>query len=193
MLNRVAQRRPDERGQVLVMALAFIAFFAVVVIAVLNFADATGLQHVHTEKTASNDSLAEGGAAWAAADAKSDALACIPGDIGHVTMVGGDVASYQIEGCNPGNTGQGLSGTPCVLCILNQTPIPPATSTSAATTVLAYQAASSLKRGHVRIVLAKFELPAMPVQIVYPTSRLLSAKVRTFIDLVTETADWHFG
>ncbi|TMB89279.1 MAG: hypothetical protein E6J45_10415 [Chloroflexi bacterium] len=126
------------------MALAFIAFFAVVVIAVLNFADATGLQHVHTEKTASNDSLAEGGAAWAAADAKSDALACIPGDIGHVTMVGGDVASYQIEGCNPGNTGQGLSGTPCVLCILNQTPIPPATSTSAATTVLAYQAASGI-------------------------------------------------
>src|SRR5437879_154012 len=61
------------------------------------------------------------------------------------------------------------------------------------TRVLAYQAASSLKRGHVRIVLAKFELPAMPVQIVYPTSRLLSAKVRTFIDLVTETADWHFG
>ncbi|QDW41124.1 LysR family transcriptional regulator [Bradyrhizobium sp. KBS0727] len=61
------------------------------------------------------------------------------------------------------------------------------------TRVLAYQAAGSLKRGHVRIVLAKFELPAMPVQIVYPTSRLLSAKVRTFIDLVTETADWHFG
>ena len=27
----------------------------------------------------------------------------------------------------------------------------------------------------------------------YPTSRLLSAKVRTFIDLVTEAADWHFG
>ena len=33
----------------------------------------------------------------------------------------------------------------------------------------------------------------MPIHIVYPTSRLLSAKVRTFIDLVTEIADWHFG
>jgi DNA-binding transcriptional LysR family regulator len=33
----------------------------------------------------------------------------------------------------------------------------------------------------------------MPIHIVYPTSRLLSAKVRTFIDLVTETADWHFN
>ena len=61
------------------------------------------------------------------------------------------------------------------------------------TRVLAYQAADALKRGRVRIVLAKFELPAMPIHIVYPTSRLLSAKVRSFIDLVTETADWHFS
>jgi DNA-binding transcriptional LysR family regulator len=61
------------------------------------------------------------------------------------------------------------------------------------TRVLAYQAADALKRGRLKIVLQKFELPALPVQIVYPTSRLLSAKVRTFIDLVLETADWDFG
>jgi len=61
------------------------------------------------------------------------------------------------------------------------------------TRVLAYQAAASLKAGRVRIVLEKFELPASPIHIVYPTSRLLSAKVRTFIDLVVETTDWHFG
>jgi DNA-binding transcriptional LysR family regulator len=61
------------------------------------------------------------------------------------------------------------------------------------TRVMAYQAAESLKAGRLRIVLASFEQPAMPIQIVYPTSRLLSAKVRTFIDLVTEMADWHFG
>ena len=59
--------------------------------------------------------------------------------------------------------------------------------------VLAYQAADSLKAGRLRIVLAEFEQPALPIHIVYPTSRLLSAKVRTFIDLVTETADWKFG
>jgi DNA-binding transcriptional LysR family regulator len=57
---------------------------------------------------------------------------------------------------------------------------------------MAYQAADALKRGGVKIVLAKFELPVSPIHIVYPTSRLLSAKVRTFIDLVTEMADWHF-
>jgi DNA-binding transcriptional LysR family regulator len=61
------------------------------------------------------------------------------------------------------------------------------------TRVLAYQAREAIKRGGLKIVLQKFELPAFPIQIVYPTSRLLSAKVRSFIDLVLETADWKFG
>ncbi len=61
------------------------------------------------------------------------------------------------------------------------------------TRVLAYQAADAIRRGRLRIVLAKFEQPKLPIHIVYPTSRLLSAKVRAFIDLVTETRDWRFG
>jgi DNA-binding transcriptional LysR family regulator len=61
------------------------------------------------------------------------------------------------------------------------------------TRVLAYQAAASLKAGRLKIVLANFEQPPLPIHIVYPTSRLLSAKVRSFIDLVTEISDWHFG
>jgi DNA-binding transcriptional LysR family regulator len=61
------------------------------------------------------------------------------------------------------------------------------------TRVLFYQAAASLKAGRLKIVLEKFEQPPLPIHIVYPTSRLLSAKVRTFIDLVTEISDWHFG
>ncbi|MGY8663214.1 LysR family transcriptional regulator [Bradyrhizobium sp. UFLA05-109] len=61
------------------------------------------------------------------------------------------------------------------------------------TRVLAYQAAEGLRRGRLKIVLAKYELPAMPIHIVYPTSRLLSAKVRAFIDLVVETTNWRFG
>jgi DNA-binding transcriptional LysR family regulator len=61
------------------------------------------------------------------------------------------------------------------------------------TRVLAYQAAEAIKRGKVKVVLAKFEQPALPIHLVYPTSRLLSAKVRAFIDLVTETTDWRFG
>jgi DNA-binding transcriptional LysR family regulator len=61
------------------------------------------------------------------------------------------------------------------------------------TRVLAYQAVDAIKGGRLRIVLAKFEPPPLPIHIVYPTSRLLSSKVRTFIDLVTEVSDWHFG
>jgi DNA-binding transcriptional LysR family regulator len=61
------------------------------------------------------------------------------------------------------------------------------------TRVMAYQAAEAIKARRLQIVLAKFEQPALPIHIVYPTSRLLSAKVRTFIDLVVETSDWHFG
>ena len=61
------------------------------------------------------------------------------------------------------------------------------------TRVFFYQAAAALEAGRLKIVLAKFEQPALPIHLVYPTSRLLSAKVRAFIDLVTETADWRFG
>jgi DNA-binding transcriptional LysR family regulator len=59
--------------------------------------------------------------------------------------------------------------------------------------VLAYQVAEQLNTGRLRIVLAKYELPPMPIHLVYPTSRLLSAKVRAFIDLVVAQTDWRFG
>jgi DNA-binding transcriptional LysR family regulator len=61
------------------------------------------------------------------------------------------------------------------------------------TRVLAYQAADAVKRGKLKIVLRAFEPPPLPIHIVYPTSRLLSAKVRAFIDLVVESSDWRFG
>ncbi len=61
------------------------------------------------------------------------------------------------------------------------------------TRVLAYQAAEAMGKGRLKIVLADFEQPPLPIHMVYPTSRLLSAKVRTFIDLVTEICDWNFS
>lgn len=59
--------------------------------------------------------------------------------------------------------------------------------------VLAYQVADGIKAGRLKIVLASYEPPPMPIHLVYPTSRLLSAKVRAFADLVIENADWRFG
>jgi len=60
------------------------------------------------------------------------------------------------------------------------------------TRVLAYQAADAIRRRRLKIVLTKFEPPPLPIHIVFPTSRLLSAKVRAFIDLAVETSDWNF-
>jgi DNA-binding transcriptional LysR family regulator len=59
--------------------------------------------------------------------------------------------------------------------------------------VLAYQAADAVRENKLQIVLAPFERPALPIQFVYPTSRLLSAKVRTFINLALATTQWDFG
>jgi DNA-binding transcriptional LysR family regulator len=59
--------------------------------------------------------------------------------------------------------------------------------------VLAYQAADAVKEGRLKVVLEEFERPALPVQFVYPASRLLSAKVRSFVDLALATCRWEFG
>lgn len=61
------------------------------------------------------------------------------------------------------------------------------------TRVLAYQAADAIAAGRLKPVLTAFEPPPLPIHIIYPTSRLLSAKVRTFVDLALEITDWHFS
>jgi DNA-binding transcriptional LysR family regulator len=60
------------------------------------------------------------------------------------------------------------------------------------TGVLSYQVADALRRGRLRVVLAEFEQPPFPIQIVYPSTRLLSANVRAFVDLVVASCDWQF-
>ncbi len=60
------------------------------------------------------------------------------------------------------------------------------------TMVLAYQVAEAVRAGGLRVVLDDFEPPPLPIHIVYPTSRLLSAKVRAFIELCGKTSDWTF-
>jgi DNA-binding transcriptional LysR family regulator len=59
--------------------------------------------------------------------------------------------------------------------------------------VLAYQVIDLVRAGQLEVVLPDFEPPILPIQLVYPTAKLLSAKVRAFIDLAVETCDWHFA
>lgn len=60
------------------------------------------------------------------------------------------------------------------------------------TMVLAYQVADAVRAGRLKIVLADLELPPAPIHIVYPTTRLLSAKVRAFVALALQTCKWQF-
>lgn len=60
------------------------------------------------------------------------------------------------------------------------------------TMALSYQVAEHVEAGRLKVVLANFEPPPLPIQLVHPTARFLSAKVRAFIDLVVETCDWRF-
>lgn len=131
MLNHTShRRRVRERGQSLILAIAFIAFFGLVVVSVLGVGSLTELQHVHTESTATSDSSAEGGAAYAAADAGRNqndlSLTCAPGDGGQLIMqpkpgATSDSVGYTVNACNPGQTQSsgGGPGANCLLCILN--------------------------------------------------------------------------
>lgn len=133
MLSR-RRRRHGEQGQVLILALAFIAAFALVVAAVLAFASTAALQHARTETTAQTDAAGEGGAAFAAADAaRNPSLGWCPNgnttppntDNGSLTMADGKntQAHYSQTACDPGQTATSVANQGhCLLCILNQTP-----------------------------------------------------------------------
>lgn len=58
--------------------------------------------------------------------------------------------------------------------------------------VLGYQVGERVKSGRLRIVLAQNEPPPLPIQLVYPSTRLLSAAVRAFIDMTVATRTWVF-
>jgi DNA-binding transcriptional LysR family regulator len=60
------------------------------------------------------------------------------------------------------------------------------------TFALSYQVLDAVKAGRLRIVLESFEPPTLPIHFVYPSSRLLSAKVRTFVEHAAATCDWRF-
>ena len=61
--------------------------------------------------------------------------------------------------------------------------------------LLAYQVAAAVRTQRFRVVLADFEPPPSPIHVVYPSTRLLSAKVRAFVDQVLDAPDrrgWRF-
>ena len=51
---------------------------------------------------------------------------------------------------------------------------------------LSYQVEREVREGMLNVVLADFEPPPLPVQIVYPDARLMSPRLRVFIDALRE-------
>lgn len=60
------------------------------------------------------------------------------------------------------------------------------------TMALSYQVIDHIRSGALCVVLEEFEPPPLPIQFVYASSRLLSLKVRAFVDMAVETCDWKF-
>ncbi len=60
------------------------------------------------------------------------------------------------------------------------------------TQVLAYQAAAAIREGRLHVLLPDYERLPSPIQIVYPTARLLPARVRAFIDMAATETRWSF-
>lgn len=54
------------------------------------------------------------------------------------------------------------------------------------TQVVSYQVARHLASGALQVVLREFELPPLPVHVVYPEGRKSSAKVRSFVEFCVE-------
>lgn len=57
---------------------------------------------------------------------------------------------------------------------------------------LAYQVKDLVAAGQLEIVLARYEPPPLPIQLVYPGARLPAANLRAFIELAATTRDWNF-
>lgn len=121
MLTRRAGRR-SEGGQVLIMALAFIAFFGLLTTAVLQFADTVEVQQSHSQSSSAANAAAEGGM-MLALEAAGEQGGCVVGSTGSIDMAGPGTARYATTACNPGATAN-LIADQCGLCVENPSGVP---------------------------------------------------------------------
>ena len=75
---------------------------------------------------------------------------------------------------------------PSLVVNLNQAAITAAVCGWGITQVLSYQAADEVTDGRLQVILSDFELPPLPVHVVYPEARKASAKVRRAVELLAE-------
>jgi DNA-binding transcriptional LysR family regulator len=110
-----------------------------------------------------------------------------PTDLDRHTTIGyaaGGLASPAWEFHAPGRKTRRLLVTPRASFVTNsnETAIAAAVAGHGLARALSYQVAAEVAAGRLRIVLASFQPPPIPVQIVHGGGRLPSAKVRTFVE-----------
>lgn len=86
-----------------------------------------------------------------------------------------------------------ISLTPRFLTNSGDTAIALATDGVGIARVLYYQVRDAVREGHLVEVLAPFAPDPMPIHVVYPSARFLPGKVRAFVELVAEMADWRLA
>ena len=121
MLRR--DRRAAERGQTLIFALAFLAFFGLVAASVLTFGSTVESQRASTERTAARDSVAEGSAQFALGDTRGQPCGTVSsGTLQFPSTIQADKLTYGSVGCQHSSAGGIAPGSACVLCLLNSSP-----------------------------------------------------------------------
>jgi len=80
---------------------------------------------------------------------------------------------------------------PRLVVTANQAAITAASLGLGLTRVLSYQVASKVAAGELEIVLAEFELPALPIHVVYQGGRKAAARVRSFVDSTVQALREH--
>jgi DNA-binding transcriptional LysR family regulator len=110
-----------------------------------------------------------------------------PGELGSANIVMSS-ASHLLSDWQFVNEGNDLSFRfePRLVVTANQAAINIASMGWGITRVLSYQVASQVAAGALEIVLQDYEPPPLPIQIVYPKSNRVPAKVRTFVEFLAE-------
>ncbi len=80
---------------------------------------------------------------------------------------------------------------PRLVVTANQAAITAASLGLGFTRVLSYQVASKVAAGELEIILADFELPPLPIHVVYQGGRKAPARVRSFVDFAVKTLREH--
>lgn len=130
----IRRQRRAQRGQALVLVLAFMLFFTLVAFAVVGLAKAVSSQRASTEATATIDSATEGAGQFSMADVAAQQCGTSGGGTMNFGATSDGLFSSQTlqyslttVGCTNSTTGGSAPGANCLLCVLNSSQTSPAT------------------------------------------------------------------